>query len=404
MTEIVLVPTASLLRCPRVPSALRRVFRALLDLRRGALTIVLPDGRATRFEGAQAGPSARLVVRSYGFLKRLIGGDVGFADGYLEEEWATDDLVALLALLAVNQHLIDRFAANPIARLAQMARHMLNRNTRAGSRRNIHAHYDLGNAFYGAWLDPSMTYSSGLAVGDDLEGAQRRKYEAMARAAGIEPGHHVLEIGCGWGGFAEYAAREIGCRVTALTISQEQFAFARARIAKAGLGDRVEIVLRDYRDERGAYDAIVSIEMIEAVGEAFWPTYFATLRERLKPGGRAALQAITIDEAIFPRYRREMDFIRHYVFPGGMLPTPSHLRALGSGAGLVLTHDFGFGADYARTCRLWRLRFEAEWPQIAALGFDARFRRLWRYYLAYCEAGFGAGSIDVRHVAFRREP
>jgi len=403
MTDRALTPAADLLRSAQLPAALRRMFRALLDLRSGALDMVLPDGRVVRFEGAQDGPRARLVINSYAFLRRLIGGDVGFAEGYLEEEWTSDDLVALLGLFAANQHLIDRFAANPLVRVAQMARHMLNRNSRGGARRNIHAHYDLGNAFYALWLDPSMTYSSGLGVDDDLEAAQARKYAAITRAAGLTGGQDVLEIGCGWGGFAEYAARDLGCRVTALTISREQVDFARARIAKAGLADRVEIALRDYRDERGVYDAVVSIEMVEAVGEAYWPNYFAALRDRLRPGGRAAIQSITIDERIFPRYRREMDFIRRYVFPGGMLPTPTHLRTLGANAGLALTQDVAFGADYAQTCRIWRNHFEAAWQRVAALGFDARFRLLWRYYLAYCEAGFRAGTIDVRHVAWRRE-
>jgi cyclopropane-fatty-acyl-phospholipid synthase len=414
-------PIADLMRCRAIPATLRRAFGALLALRRGVLDIVLPDGRVARFEGAQDGPCASVVIGSYQCLRRLIGGDVGFAEGYLEEEWTSDDLVALLSVLALNQHLIDRFAANPLVRLAQMARHALNRNSRAGARRNIHAHYDLGNAFYGLWLDPSMTYSSALALADDagacarpsgpmdsaraaadLEAGQMRKYAAIAEAAGLKPDDRVLEIGCGWGGFAEYAASRIGCHVTGLTISQEQCDFARARIARAGLTDRVTIALRDYRDERGHYDAIVSIEMIEAVGEAYWPVYFAALAGHLRPGGRVALQAITIRDDIFPRYRHEMDFIRRYIFPGGMLPTQTHLRALARDAGLTLAHDAGFGLDYARTCRLWRQRFEAAWPQIAALGFDARFRRMWRYYLAYCEAGFRVGSIDVRHVAFQK--
>ncbi len=402
MTDFAVTSPAELIRSRALPWSLRRCFSALLDLRYGALEVVLPDGRRTRFLGASEGPHARLVVRSYAFVRRLASGDVGFAEGYVAGEWTCDDLVALLSLLAANQHLIDRFLSNPFVRAAQMARHWLNRNSRAGSRRNIHAHYDLGDDFYKLWLDPSMTYSSGLNVGADLEAAQADKYAAIARAADIGANHNVLEIGCGWGGFAEYAAREIGCRVTALTISQSQFDYATRRIADAGLSDRVSVALRDYRDERGDYDRIVSIEMFEAVGEAYWKGYFATLDARLKAGGMAALQVITIREDIFPRYRREMDFIRRYVFPGGMLPTPTHLRDLGEAAGFSVTHERGFGLDYAATCRAWRERFEAAWAEIGRLGFDERFHMIWRYYLAYCEAGFAAGTIDVRHIAYRK--
>jgi cyclopropane-fatty-acyl-phospholipid synthase len=402
MSDRVSAATMDLIGSSSVPWSARRCLRALLALRYGSLDVVLPDGRVARFAGAEPGPHARFAINSYWFVKRLAAGDVGFAEGYIEGEWTTDDPVSLLRLLAANQHLIDRFAANPLVRAVQLARHWFNRNSRAGSRRNIHAHYDLGNAFYRLWLDPSMTYSSGLGVESDLDAAQERKYAAMARAAGIEAHHHVLEIGCGWGGFAEYAARAIGCRVTALTISEEQFAYARQRIEAAGLADRVEIKFCDYRDEPGTYDRIVSIEMFEAVGEAYWKGYFETLDARLVPGGCAALQVITIREDIFPRYRNEMDFIRHVIFPGGMLPTPAHLKALGHRQGFDVTHYQAFGQDYARTCQLWRERFEAEWSAIAKLGFDDRFRRVWRYYLAYCEAGFAEGTVDVCHIAFAK--
>lgn len=402
MHDLVLTPPGEILRSRALPWSLRRAFRALLGIETGSLDMTLPDGRTVRFSGVTPGPHARFTIRSYAFLKRLAAGDVGFADGYLAGEWDTDDLVALLGLIARNQLLIDRFAANPFVRAVHMARHALNRNSRAGSRRNIHAHYDLGNAFYAAWLDPGMTYSSGLEVGGDLGAAQDRKYAAMVAAAQIEPHHHVLEIGCGWGGFAEYAARRIGCRVTALTISPAQFEYSVRRIAEAGLSDRVTVKLCDYRDEAGVYDRIVSIEMFEAVGEAYWRTYFNTLAQRLRPGGHAALQVITIREDVFPRYRREMDFIRHYIFPGGMLPTPTHLREMVRSAGFAETSWRSFGPDYGATCRLWREKFEAVWPGIVPLGFDERFRKLWRYYLAYCEAGFGAATIDVCHIGFHK--
>lgn len=402
MSDLARTSPGDVIRSRAVPWSLRRAFRALLGIEAGSLDIALPDGRIVRFAGTQPGPHAHFTIRSYAFVKRLTAGDVGFADGYIANEWDTDDLVALLGLLAANQPLIDRFAANPVVRAVQMARHALKRNSRSGSRRNIHAHYDLGNAFYQAWLDPGMTYSSGLAVTDDLPAAQTRKYAAIAEAAGLEPHHHVLEIGCGWGGFAEFAARTIGCRVTALTISQEQFDYATRRIAEAGLADRVTIKFCDYRDETGSYDRVVSIEMFEAVGEAYWRTYFDRVQTRLKPGGRAALQVITIREDVFARYRREMDFIRHYIFPGGMLPSPARLRALVRDHGMIETGWRSFGPDYGHTCRLWRERFELAWPTIAPLGFDERFRRLWRYYLAYCEAGFGTGTIGVCHISFAR--
>jgi cyclopropane-fatty-acyl-phospholipid synthase len=248
-----------------------------------------------------------------------------------------------------------------------------------------------------------MTYSSGVEVGDDLERAQLRKYARLARSIDLAPEHHVLEIGCGWGGFAEWAAREVGCRVTAATISREQFDFARERIRSRGIEGLVDVQLRDYRDLAGEYDRVVSIEMFEAVGERYWPTFFDAMRRLLRPGGMAALQVITIREDLFARYRSEMDFIRAHVFPGGMLPTRERLRELGAGAGLRSLADDGFGLDYARTCAIWLARFEQAWPRVAALGFDERFHRLWTYYLAYCEAGFQAGTVDVRQVAWRRE-
>jgi cyclopropane-fatty-acyl-phospholipid synthase len=293
----------------------------------------------------------------------------------------------------------------PLAKLWQRFRHYLNRNTKSGSRRNIYAHYDLGNTFYSAWLDRTMTYSSAIfAPGDnDLSSAQQRKYRELATRIGIRPEDHVLEIGCGWGGFAEFAAREIGCRVTGLTISKEQFAFAQERIERAGLSDRVTFKLQDYRDETGLYDKVASIEMFEAVGEAFWPVYFRKLDEVLKPGGTAGLQVITIKEESWTSYKNEIDFIRAYIFPGGMLPTPAIMVNLGQKFGLPLASEKIFGLDYAVTLAAWRERFRASWPQLMPLGFDERFRRMWEYYLAYCEAGFRTGNIDVRQMVFAKK-
>ena len=248
---------------------------------------------------------------------------------------------------------------NPLMRYVQIVRHWFNRNTRRQARRNIYAHYDIGNAFYSAWLDPSMTYSSALFEDDtvDLAAAQNNKYRRLAEAIDLQPGQRLLEIGCGWGGFAEYAAKTYGARVVGLTISREQRDFAQARIQKAGLNEQVEIRLQDYRDEREQYDRIASIEMIEAVGEQFWPKYFSQLRDRLLPGGLAGIQAITIQDSLFQTYRREVDFIQRYVFPGGMLPSPQVLKSLGERFGVPVIRERIFGQDYARTLAIWRRQF-----------------------------------------------
>jgi cyclopropane-fatty-acyl-phospholipid synthase len=389
-----------------LPFAARQALRLASGLVWGSLTVSIPDGRVLLFKGREPGLAAAMQIRDWSFAARLAkAGDLGFAEAYLRGEWDSPDLTAFIELFARNRALIETLLPNrPLVRIWQVFRHFLNRNSRSGARRNIHAHYDLGNRFYEAWLDRTMTYSSALfAPGDnDLASAQRRKYRALAEALQLQPSHHVLEIGCGWGGFAAFAAEEIGCRVTGLTISQEQYAYARERIAAAGLSDRVELKLQDYRDETGTYDRIASIEMFEAVGEAYWPTYFRQLRDRLKAGGLAGLQVITIRDENFANYRREIDFIRRYIFPGGMLPSPSILRDLGARFGVPVAGDHNFGLDYARTLSLWRERFRAAWPQLVPLGFDERFRRLWEYYLAYCEAGFRTGNIDVRQMIFTK--
>jgi cyclopropane-fatty-acyl-phospholipid synthase len=389
-----------------LPFAARKALALAAGLVWGSLTVTLPDGRALLFRGREPGLAAAMVVRDWGFAGRLArAGDLGLAEGYLRGEWDSPDLTAFIELFARNRRLSETLLpGRPLMRLWQVVRHALNRNTRGGARRNIHAHYDLGNRFYEAWLDRTMTYSSAIfAPGDnDLASAQARKYRVLAEALELEPSHHVLEIGCGWGGFAAYAAEEIGCRVTGLTISKEQFAYATARIARAGLADRVEIKLQDYRDETGTYDRIASIEMFEAVGEAYWPAFFRQMRDRLAAGGRAGLQVITIREESFANYRREIDFIRRYVFPGGMLPSPAIMRDLGARFSVPLAGERAFGPDYARTLALWRERFRAAWPSLGPLGFDERFRRLWEYYLAYCEAGFRSGNIDVRQMIFAK--
>lgn len=392
-------------------SDLPRMVRLALGfgsrLRRGTLDVTLPDGRTVRLGGAEPGPAAAMTITSYSFASRLLnGGDIGIAEAYLNGEWDTPDLTEFLYLFCVNHDLIQAMLAdNPLMRIVQTVRHWFNRNTRRQARRNIYAHYDLGNAFYSAWLDPSMTYSSALFEDDtpDLTTAQHNKYRRLAEAIDLQPGQKLLEIGCGWGGFAEYAAKTYDAHVVGLTISQQQCDFARQRIEAAGLSDRVDIRFQDYRDERGQYDRIVSIEMIEAVGEQFWPKYFSQLRDRLLPGGLAGIQAITIQDRFFQTYRREVDFIQRYVFPGGMLPSPQILKSLGERFGVPVIRERIFGQDYAKTLATWRTNFRAAWPNLTPMGFDDRFRRLWEYYLAYCEAGFRSGNIDVRQVVFAKD-
>jgi cyclopropane-fatty-acyl-phospholipid synthase len=391
---------------PELPRVVRLALGFGARLQHGTLDVTLPDGRTVRLGGNGPGPSAAMKVCSYGFASRLLqGGDIGIAEAYLHGEWDTPDLTQFLYLFCVNQDWMQSMLiGSPLMRTLQAVRHWFNRNTRRQARRNIYAHYDIGNAFYSAWLDPGMTYSSGLFEDGtaDLTSAQDNKYRRLAEAIDLKPGQKLLEIGCGWGGFAEFAARNYGTKVVGLTISKEQRDFAQARIQKAGLSDNVEIKLQDYRDERDQYDRIASIEMIEAVGEQFWPNYFSQIRDRLLPGGLAGIQAITIQDSLFQTYRREVDFIQRYVFPGGMLPSPQVLRSLGQRFGVPVIRERIFGQDYARTLAIWRNNFRAAWPHLMPSGFDDRFRRLWEYYLAYCEAGFLSGNIDVRQVVFAK--
>lgn len=388
-----------------LPRWFQRVFGMACRMKHGRLDFVLPDGRRFRAE-AGPGPVAELRVHDPDLFARLIReGDLGFCEAYLDGGWSSPDLMAFLDLLhADNDVLYDGFPGMAALRALERLRHWLRGNSRAQARRNIAAHYDLGNDFYSLWLDPGMTYSSALfARGDEtLEAAQRAKYAAMVDALDLAPGAHLLEIGCGWGGFAEYAAAERGLRVTGLTISRAQFDHAQARIRAAGLSDRVDIRLQDYRDVAGRYDGIASIEMFEAVGEAWWPTYFDVLAARLKPGARACLQIITVQERRFEIYRKSPDFIQKYIFPGGMLPPPSALARESARVGLSEVSARSFGRDYARTLRIWHDRFNARWPEIAALGFDERFRRMWNFYLASCAGAFQGRNCDVTQFTFAR--
>ncbi|GHD40468.1 cyclopropane-fatty-acyl-phospholipid synthase [Thalassobaculum fulvum] len=399
-------PQASTQRWDGLDRWTRAAFRLLSGIAVGRLTVVLADGRAARFEGPLEGPEATLRLRDPGAVRRfMLGGDLAFAEAYMDGAVDCPDPAALVELYVRNQDALGRTALGGLAQtLLRRVRHWFNANTRRGSRRNIAYHYDLGNAFYRRWLDPSMTYSAARFrdPGQSLEAAQEAKYRQLADMLDLRPGQRVLEIGCGWGGFAEVAARDYGVEVLGVTLSREQHAYAVERIAKAGLADRVTFEIRDYRDVEGSFDRIASIEMFEAVGERYWSRFFGLLRDRLAGGGRAALQVITIAEERFAGYRASPDFIQRYIFPGGMLPTRRHLHDLGAAHGLRVAGEDRFGLDYARTLAEWRERFLAEWPAIEPLGFDDRFRRMWEYYLAYCEGGFRGGQIDVCQIAYAR--
>ena len=386
--------------------ASNRLTKLASFIDKGSLDLTLPDGSRTLIQGTQPGPSAQLHVRrSRALLRFLVNGGVGFAEGYINGDWQTDDLAKLLTLLDANEPTEDQGYYGSIpARMMRRLQHLWRPNNRKGSKRNIQAHYDLGNDFFEAWLDPSMTYSSARFVGEDtdLEKAQRAKHEQLCQMIDLKPDMSILEIGCGWGSFALAAAKRFGAQVTGITISPSQYDNARRRVFEEGLNERVEIRLQDYRDVPETYDRIASIEMFEAVGEAYWPTYFRSLRHRLKSGGLAGLQIITIAERHFEAYRRNADFIQTYIFPGGMLPSPKTLAAEQNKAGLEQVKQQSFGLDYAKTLALWTERFHQAWPAIADQGFDTYFRRVWHYYLAYCEAGFRTGSTDVVQVALKR--
>ena len=371
----------------------RLVFELLESLRGGLLEVRLPDGSSRLF--GEGEPGVTLIVHDEAVFSRILArGDIGFCEAYLDGQWESSDITGLLRLFAANRDSLRRAVyGNWRQLLSARVRHWFNRNSKAGSKRNIMAHYDLGNDFYALWLDPTMSYSSALyrtQDNEDLPTAQRAKYRRILRRLQAQPGQSLLEIGCGWGGFAELAVED-GLKLTGLTLSPAQLAWAQKRVPEADLR------LQDYRDTREQFDHIVSIEMFEAVGERFWPGYFKTVSQALKPGGRAVIQSITIRDDLFADYRKGTDFIQQYIFPGGMLPSRAAFRAAAARQGLAVHGEYAFGADYARTLAEWRHAFEANWPQIAALGFDEQFRRLWRMYLCYCEAGFLAGNIDVVH-------
>jgi cyclopropane-fatty-acyl-phospholipid synthase len=395
------------------PAAARAIFRLLRQLRVGSLDLQLPDGTQAHFgahgNGGDPGePRAAIRLHDWSVCSAALkSGDIGFAESFIAGGWTSPDVVALLKLFIANRDAMETMIYGSWwGSLAYRLKHLLNRNSRQGSRKNIHAHYDIGNPFYRLWLDETMNYSSAMFEGDfskPTSEAQAVKVRRAIRECGLQPGQRLLEIGCGWGALAECAAGEFGAHVTGVTLSTEQLDFARDRVARAGLAERTDLRLQDYRDiADGPFDAIASIEMFEAVGREYWGSFFGSLRDKLKPGGRACIQTITIRDDLFERYVRSSDFIQQYIFPGGLLPSPQAFRAEAARAGLDVVGECAFGTCYAETLRRWRQQFLKQDPQVRQLGFDTRFMRIWEFYLAYCEAAFDTGNTNVMQFTLRR--
>ena len=390
------------------PPAARAVFRLLQGLRHGSLDVQMPDGSSAHF-GCKADDGLRAAIRLHNWnvcSAALRSGDIGFAESYIAGDWTTPDLTALLTLFIANRDEVESIVYGSWwGSLLYRVKHLFNRNSKSGSKKNIHAHYDLGNPFYRLWLDPTMNYSSAWFEGDrskPMPDAQHAKVRRALREAGVAPGARVLEIGCGWGALAECAAREFGATVTGVTLSSEQLDWAKKRLADADLpGD---LRYQDYRDiADGPFDAIASIEMFEAVGREYWPSFFTTVREQLKPGGKACIQSITINDRYFERYVKSTDFIQQYIFPGGLLPSPTAFREAAGAHGLRVVNELDFGLDYAETLRRWRESFLSQEQAVRRLGFDTRFMRIWEFYLAYCEAAFATGNTSVMQFTLQRD-
>ena len=389
------------------PAAARAVFRLLKNLRVGTLDLQYPDGTQARF-GSGAEPRAAMRLEDWRVCSAALkSGDIGFAESWIAGSWHTPDLVALLKLFIANRSAVEEVIYGTwFGRLAYRIKHLLNRNSRSGSKKNIHAHYDIGNPFYRLWLDETMNYSSALFNGDlsqAMPQAQHAKVRRALEECQLKPGQRLLEIGCGWGALAEAAARDFKARVTGVTLSSEQLAYAQERQRKAGVSERVDLRLQDYRDiSDEPFDAIASIEMFEAVGQEYWASYFSTLSSKLKPGGRACIQTITIRDDLFERYVAGTDFIQQYIFPGGLLPSASAFKAEAAKVGLEVVNELAFGSDYAETLRRWRVDFLRQESAVLQQGFDTRFLRIWEFYLAYCEAAFDTGNTNVVQFTLRK--
>jgi cyclopropane-fatty-acyl-phospholipid synthase len=392
------------------PSAARTALKMLLRLKHGTLTLKLPDGSVQRFGNGQM-PMASLHLVNWNVCSAALkSGDIGFAESYIAGDWTTPHLTELLRVFLLNRKEVeDVIYGTWLGRLAYRVKHLLNRNTKANSQKNIHAHYDLGNAFYELWLDGTMNYSSAIFETPEtsMKDAQHAKVRRALRMARVKPGDRLLEIGCGWGALAEKAALEFGVSTVGVTLSTEQLEWARQRMQREGVADKADLRLQDYRDigrttADEPFDAICSIEMVEAVGREYWPEYFQTVARLLKPGGHACIQSIVIADELFDRYIGSTDFIQQYIFPGGCLPCPKEFRAQAAAAGLELVDEFSFGQDYARTLKLWREDFMAQESHVLQLGFDKRFVRIWDFYLAYCEAAFEQANTDVVQYTLRK--
>ena len=392
------------------PAAARTALKMLARLKHGSLTVQFPDGSLQRF-GSGGAPTASLHLHNWKPCSAALrSGDIGFAESYIAGDWSSPHLSDLLQVFIVNRKEVeDAIYGSWLGRLVYRVKHLLNRNTRANSQKNIHAHYDLGNAFYALWLDGTMNYSSAIFESSEttMREGQHAKVRRALSMAQVRPGDCVLEIGCGWGALAEMATTEFGASIVGVTLSTEQLAWANARMARVGAADKADLRLQDYRDigkttPDKPFDAICSIEMVEAVGREYWPEYFQTVARLLKPGGHACVQSIVIADELFERYIRSTDFIQQYIFPGGCLPCPREFRAQADAAGFEVVDEFSFGQDYARTLRLWRDDFLAQESRVLQLGFDKRFIRIWEFYLAYCEAAFVQGNTSVMQFTLRK--
>ena len=404
-------PSSSAFSLPAgAPSAARATLKLLLRLKHGTLTVKLPDGSVQRFGNGQA-PQASLHLLNWNVCSAALkSGDIGFAESYIAGDWTTPHLTDLLQVFIVNRKEVeDVIYGTWLGRFIYRVKHLLNRNTKANSQKNIHAHYDLGNAFYELWLDGTMNYSSAIFETPEtsMQDAQHAKVRRALRMSQVKAGDRVLEIGCGWGALAEKATQEFDAHIVGVTLSTEQLEWANKRMQREGVAEKADLRLQDYRDigrttQDAPFDAICSIEMVEAVGREYWPEYFQTVHRLLKPGGHACIQSIVIADELFERYVASTDFIQQYVFPGGCLPCPKEFRAQAAAAGLELVDEFSFGQDYARTLQLWREQFTAQHAHVLQLGFDERFIRIWEFYLSYCEAAFLEANTDVVQYTLRK--